>query len=41
MNYNVRIDDNFLKADHSDGEVLQHTDLNEHENVVKTAIIVN
>lgn len=41
MNYNVRIDDNFLKADHSDGEVLQHTDLNELENVVKTAINAN
>ena len=41
MNYNVRIDDNFLKADHSDGEVLQHTDLNELENVVKTAINEN
>lgn len=41
MNYNVRIDDNFLKADHSDGEVLQHTDLNELERVVKTAINAN
>ena len=41
MNYNVRIDDNFLKADHSDGEVLQHTDLNELESVVKTAINEN
>lgn len=41
MNYNVRIDDNFLKADHSDGEVLQHTDLNELESVVKTAINAN
>ena len=41
MNYNKRIDDNFLKADHSDGEVLQHTDLNELESVVKTAINAN
>ena len=41
MDYNVRIDDNFLKADHSDGEVLQHTDLNELESVVKTAINAN
>lgn len=41
MNYNVRIDDNFLKADHSDGEVLQHTDLNELESVVKAAINAN
>lgn len=41
MNYNVRIDDNFLRADHVDGEVLQHTDLNELENVVKTAINAN
>ena len=41
MNYNVRIDDNFLKADHSDGEVLQHTDLNELESVVKAAITAN
>lgn len=41
MNYNVRINDNFLKADHSDGEVLQHTDLNELESVVKTAINAN
>ena len=41
MNYDVRIDDNFLKADHSDGEVLQHTDLNELERVVKTAINAN
>lgn len=41
MNYNKRIDDNFLKADHTDGEVLQHTDLNELESVVKTAINAN
>ena len=41
MDYNVRIDDNFLKADHSDGEVFQHTDLNELESVVKTAINAN
>ena len=41
MNYDVRIDDNFLKANHSDGEVLQHTDLNELERVVKTAINAN
>lgn len=41
MNYNVRIDDNFLKANYSDGEVLQHTDLNELESVVKTAINAN
>lgn len=41
MNYNVRIDNNFLRADHIDGEVLQHTDLNELENVVKTAINAN
>lgn len=41
MNYDVRIDDNFLKADHSDGEVLQHTDLNELERVVKAAINAN
>lgn len=41
MNYNVRIDDNFLKANHSDGEVLQHTDLNELESVVKAAINAN
>lgn len=41
MNYNVRIDDNFLKAEHVDGEVLQHTDLNELESVVKTAINAN
>lgn len=41
MNYNVRISDNFLKADHVDGEVLQHTDLNELESVVKTAINAN
>lgn len=37
----VRIGDNFLKGDHVDGEVLQHTDLNELENVVKTAINAN
>lgn len=41
MNYDVRIDDNFLKGDHVDGEVLQHTDLNELENVVKTGINAN
>lgn len=41
MNYDVRIDDNFLKADHSDGEVLQHTDLNELERVVKAGINAN
>ena len=41
MNYSVRIDDNFLRADHTDGEVLQHTDLNELENVVKTAVNAN
>lgn len=41
MNYNVRIDDNFLRGDHVDGEVLQHTDLNELENVIKTAINAN
>lgn len=41
MNYNVRIDNNFLKADHTDGEVLHHTDLNELESVVKTAINAN
>lgn len=41
MNYDVRIDDNFLKGDYTDGEVLQHTDLNELENVVKTAINAN
>lgn len=41
MNYNVRIDDNFLKANHTDGEVLHHTDLNELENVIKTAINAN
>lgn len=40
-NYNVRINDNFLKADYSDGQVLQHTDLNEFESVVKTAINAN
>lgn len=41
MNYNVRISDNFLRGDHVDGEVLQHTDLNELENVAKTAINAN
>ena len=41
MNYNVRIDENFLKADHTDGEVLHHTDLNELESVIKTAINAN
>jgi len=41
MEYNVRIDDNFLRGDHVDGEVLQHTDLNELENVAKTAINAN
>ena len=40
-NYNVRIDDNFLRADFTDGQVLQHTDLNEFESVVKTAINAN
>ena len=41
MNYNVRIDENFLKAEHQDGEVLHHTDLNELESVVKTAVNAN
>lgn len=41
MEYNVRIDENFLRGDHVDGEVLQHTDLNELENVAKTAINAN
>lgn len=41
MDYNVRIDDNFLKAEHEDGEVLHHTDLNELESVIKTAINAN
>jgi hypothetical protein len=41
MNYEVRIDNNFLKGNHVDGEVLQHTTLNELENVVKTAINAN
>jgi len=41
MDYNLRIDDNFLRADYQDGEVLQHTDLNELESVVKTAINAN
>lgn len=40
-NYNVRIDDNFLRADYSDGQVLQHTDLNEFESVVKMAVNAN
>lgn len=41
MDYNVRIDDNFLRGDHVDGEVLQHTTLNELEKVIKTAINAN
>lgn len=41
MEYNVRIDDNFLRGDHVDGEVLEHSDLNELENVAKTAINAN
>ena len=41
MNYNKRIDENFLRADYVDGEVLQHSDLNELESVVKTAINAN
>lgn len=41
MSYNLRIDENFLRGDHVDGEVLQHTDLNEIENVAKTAINAN
>ena len=41
MMNDVRIGDNFLKGDHVDGEVLQHTALNELENVVKTAINAN
>ena len=41
MSYNVRIDDNFLRADHVDGEVLQHTDMNELESVAKLAINAN
>lgn len=41
MNYEERIDENFLKGDHVDGEVLHHTDLNELEDVVKTAINAN
>lgn len=41
MNYSERIDENFLKGDHVDGEVLHHTDLNELEDVVKTAINAN
>lgn len=40
-NYNVRIDDNFLRADFADGQVLQHTDLNEFESVVKLAVNAN
>lgn len=40
-NYNVRIDDNFLRADFTDGQVLQHTDLNEFESVVKLAVNAN
>lgn len=41
MNYNVRIDDAFLRGDHVDGEILQHTDLNELERVAKAAINAN
>lgn len=41
MNYNQRIGDDFLRADHVDGEVLQHTELNELESVVKTAVNAN
>ena len=39
--YEVRIDDNFLRGDHVDGQVLQHTDLNELESVAKIAINAN
>lgn len=41
MDYNKRIDDNFLKADYVDGEVLQHTDMNELESVVKLGVNAN
>ena len=41
MKYNLRIDDNYLKADWKDGEILQHTDVNELDIVVKTAINAN
>jgi hypothetical protein len=41
MDYEVRIDDKFLKGDHKDGEVLTSSELNELENVVKTAINAN
>ena len=41
MDYNKRIDDNFLKAEYVDGEVLQHTDMNELESVVKLGVNAN
>ena len=41
MNYNERIDKNYLKALWKDGEILQHTDLNEIETVIKNAINAN
>lgn len=41
MDYNKRIGDDYLKADWQDGEILQHTQLNELETVVKEAINAN
>lgn len=41
MDYSKRIDDNYLKSNWKDGEILQHLDLNEIETVIKAAINAN
>ena len=41
MNYSQRIGKDYLRADWQDGEIIQHTDLNELETVVKAAINAN
>lgn len=41
MDYNLRIGENYLKGVWKDGEILQHTDLNEREVLIKAAINAN
>lgn len=41
MDYNKRIGDNYLKAEWKDGEIVQHTDLNKLETIIKAGINAN
>jgi hypothetical protein len=41
MTYIKRISDNYLKADLLDGDIIQHTEINEIESITKTGINAN